>query len=151
MKELTDSIEIYASNEEVFNAIIKVLSSDEGYRMWNPEHRSCRWVKGKPFEKDAVLYVEEYLHGKLHRLKFTNMNIKRNRSIEYKLSFPMSIICPRGSFIIIQNKESCTFKATLSYRMSSILEKVAGNRIKAMKKHIEKEGERLKIIVESKL
>jgi len=151
MKELTDSIEICASAEEIFNAVIKVFSSEDEYRMWNEEHISCRWIKGKPFEKGSILYAEEYLHGKLHKMKFAMINIDKNRCIEYKLLFPVSIICPNGSFKITQNESSCKFTATLTFRLSNILAKLAGNRIKALESHMKKEGEVLKAIVESKI
>jgi len=150
MKKLVDSIEIYASAEDIFNGIIKVLSTEEGYRMWSTDHVSCKWVKGKPFEKESVLYIEEYLHGKLHKMKFAHMNVVRNKSLEYKLRFPMSVICPQGSLRIIQNEESCTFEAMLAFRMSGILFKIAGNQVNALKNHMKEEGERLKAIVESK-
>lgn len=151
MRNLTDSIEIDGSSEEIFNVIIKFLSSEDGYKMWSEDHVSCTWIKGRPFEIGSILYVEEYLHGKLHRLKFSDMNIVDNKSIEYKLLFPVSIICPKGSLEIIQSGESCIFKATLTLRLGKLLTKITRKRIDAMKSHMEKEGRTLKSIVESKL
>lgn len=150
MKDLTDSIEINASSKDIYKMLVEVFSSEEGYRNWHPDHRVCSWVNGKPFEEGSVLYAEEYIHGKMHKLKFTMTGIKKNQSIEYMVSFPMSLIITRGSLSIIQNKESCTFRATLTCRLGGILEKIAKRRMEGLKSHMKEEGERLKEIVESK-
>jgi len=31
---------------------------------------SFRWLKGQPWVEGSVIYAEEYIHGKLHKLKF---------------------------------------------------------------------------------
>ena len=38
--------------------------------MCHKDHTICKWIIGKPFEKGSVLYAEEYLHDKLHKMKF---------------------------------------------------------------------------------
>ena len=67
---LTDSIEINTTPEEVFS-FLTGLVDDESYRAWHQEdHVTLRWLEGQPWTKGSIVYAEEYIHGKLHKLKF---------------------------------------------------------------------------------
>ncbi len=47
---LTDSIEIKATPERVFDFFAHLVD-DESYRAWHPkDHVALRWLKGKPWE-----------------------------------------------------------------------------------------------------
>jgi hypothetical protein len=128
--------------------LIKVFSSEEYFKRWHQDHVKCQWLRGKPFEIGSVLYVEEYLHGKLHKMKFLGTQLDSNRKIEYKLLFPMSMICPKGLFIIEPKGESCIFTATLSFRLGWLFSIFAKSRVEAFKKHVKEEGESLKKFLE---
>ena len=130
MTTLKDTIEIRTTPEKILNSLIKVFSSEENFKRWHNDHITCKWLKGKPFEIGSILYVEEYLHGELHKMKFLSTRLDPNRKIEYKLLFPASIICPRGSFIIEPEGESCIFTATLSFRTSWLFSIFAENRVR---------------------
>ena len=146
MITLKDTMEIKATPERIFECFVHL---EENYRAWHPDHVKCRWLKGKPpAEEGSILYAEEYLHGKLHKLTFLMTKIEPNRKIEYKLLFPMSLICPKGSFIIEATEGSCIFTATLSFRFGWLFSKLAKNRVEAIKKHIKEEGENLKKLLE---
>ena len=77
-------------------------------------------------------------------MKFIISKIEKNKRIEYKLLFPMSIICPKGSFIIESKGDSSIFTATLSFRFGWFLSKLAKNRVEAIRTHMKEEGENLK-------
>ena len=145
MITLIDSIEIKTTAEKIFDWFTHF---EENFKAWHPDHVECRWLKGEPFEEGSILYVEEYLHGKLHKMKFLGTKVESNKKIEYKLLFPISIICPKGSFIIESKGESCIFTATLSFRFGKILSRLAKSRIEATKKHMREEGENLKKLLE---
>lgn len=145
MITLKDSIEIKTTPEKIFEFFVHF---EENYHAWHPDHVACRWLKGKPFEVGSVLYIEEYLHGKSHKMKFLGTKVEVNRKIEFKLLFPMSIICPKGSFIIERKGESCIFTATLSFRFAKFFLKFAKSRVDAIKKHMKEEGENLKKLLE---
>ena len=145
MITLKDSIEIKTTPEKIFKFFVHF---EENFHAWHPDHVECRWLKGKPFEEGSILYVEEYLHGKLHKFKFFGTKVELNKKIEYTLSFPMSIICPKGSFIIEPRRESSIFTATLSFRFGWLFSKLAKNRVDAIKKHMREEGENLKRLLE---
>ena len=141
MITLKDTIEIKTTPEKIFEWVAHL---DENFHAWHPDHVKCRWLKGKPAEEGSILYVEEYLHGKLHKIKFLITKIEPNRKIECKLLFPMSLICPKGSFIIESKRESCIFTATLSFRFAKFFLTFAKNRVEAIEKHMKEEGENLK-------
>lgn len=150
MTTLKDSIKINTPPEKVFNGLIGLFSSEENFKAWHKDHAACRWLKGKPFEKGSVLYVEEYLHGELHQLKFFVTQLVPNRKIEYKLLFPVSVICPNGSFTIELQGKSSIFTSTLSFRIGWLFLILAKRRVEAIKKHMKEEGENLKKILEKK-
>ena len=151
MAIIKDSIEIKASPKEVFNGLVKVFSSQEYFKKWHKDHVKCQWLKGKPFEKGSILYVEENLHGRLHKMKFLGTKLELYRRIDYKLLFPMSIICPKGSFTVEPKGKSCIFTATLYFRFGRFLTKFAKSKVEAMENHMRDEGENLKKLIEKSL
>ena len=145
MGTLEDSIQIKATPEKVFKWLVHI---EENCRVWHPDHIDLRWIKGKPFEEGSTLYFEEYLHGKLHKGKFLCSRVEPDRKIEYRPLFPMSIICPKGSFIIKPKGECCIFTATTYLRVGPLFSRLAKNNIEAIRKHIKEEGENLKRLLE---
>lgn len=145
MTILRDSIEISATSQKTFAWLVHLA---ENYRAWHPDHVECYWLKGKPAEEGSILYVEEHIHGSLHKMRMRITRIEPAKRIEYKVLFPMSIICPEGSFIIEPKEESCIFTATLSFRFGKMLSKLAKDRVEALKKHMKEEGESLKRLLE---
>ena len=151
METIKDTIEIKTTPQKIFDGLIKVFSSQEHFKEWHKDHVRCQWLNGKPFEEGSILYVEEHLHGKLHKMRFLSTQLEPNRRIEYRLLFPMSIICPRGSFSVEPKRGSCIFTATLTFRFSWFLKKYANDNVVAMKDHMREEGENLKKIIERDL
>ena len=142
---LRDSIEIKVTPQKTFDWLVHL---EENYKAWHPDHVECYWLKGKPAAEGSILYVEEYIHGSLHKMRSRITKIEPTERIEYKFLFPMSLICPEGSFIIEPKGESCIFTATLSFRFAKILPKLAKGRVEALKKHMREEGENLKRLLE---
>jgi hypothetical protein len=148
MDTVKDIIEIKTTPEKIFDGLIKVFSSQEYFKKWHKDHVKCQWLKGKPFEEGSILYVEEYLHGELHKMKFLTTQLEPNRKVEYRLLFPMSIICPRGSFTVEPKEESSIFTATLTFRFGWLFTKFAKSNVEGMKNHMREEGENLKKLLE---
>ena len=151
---LTDSIEIKTTAEKLFNFLINIVD-DESYRAWHKEdHISFRWLKGQPWEEGSVMCAEEYIHGKLHKLKFTVTKIIPNRRIEYSpVSRFLRIYFPKNEFIIEKGGESSIFIASGTYRLAWIartfFKKAVQNGLSSVKRHMKEEGENLKRILES--
>ena len=79
---LEDSIEIKTTAKDVFNFLTGIVD-DDTYKAWHKEdHVSLRWLKGDPWTEGSVLYAQEYIHGKLHKLKFKIKKIAPNKKIE---------------------------------------------------------------------
>ena len=60
------SVDINVAPEVVYDWLLQL---DVNYKAWHPDHGDCNWLKGKGFEEGAILYSEQILHGKLHKLK----------------------------------------------------------------------------------
>ncbi len=148
MVTLTDSIEIKATPEQVFNWLTNIKTGKD-YQAWHPDHADFRWTKGEPFQVGSVVYFEEYLHGEMHKLKFLCTKVVPNRLIEYKPSFPWSIFMPKSQFVMEpRGEKGCVFTATISFRAGSLFKKLSKKRVEAVKQHMKEEGENLKKILE---
>jgi len=151
---LTDSIEVRTTPEKVFNYLTGIVD-DESYRAWhNADHVSSRWLKGQPWKAGSVMYAEEYLHGKLHRLEFKVTKVVPNRHIEYvPTSRFLRRYFPKNEFIIKQKGDSCLFVASVTFRAGWIVrtffKKAMENGLSSVRKHMKEEGENLKRILES--
>jgi hypothetical protein len=144
MVTIKDSIEIKTTGDRIFDFLINL---DKHYQEWHPDHIKCFYESGKA-EKGALVYYEEYLHGELHKIRSKIVNIVANKKIEFKNSFPFSLICPKGSFIIEQKGESSILTATLSFRFGKMLLKFAKDRYESLKKHMDEEGKNIKRLLE---
>jgi len=100
---LTDSIKSKTTPESIFNFLTSIVD-DDSYRAWHKEdHVSLRWLKGQPWVEGSVIYAEEYIHGKLHKLKFKITKIVPNERIEYTpVSRFLRKFFPKNEFMIEQ-------------------------------------------------
>jgi hypothetical protein len=54
--------------------VLTGIVDDDSYRAWHQkDHVRLRWLEGKPWAEGSVMYAEEYLHGKLHKLKLRHI------------------------------------------------------------------------------
>ena len=153
---ITDSIEVKATPEEIYTFLTGIVD-DEGYRAWHEqEHVAFRWVKGPPWVEGSVMYVEEYLHGKLHKLKLLVTRIVPNERIEYvPTSRLLRLFLPKNEFIIERTgEETSLFIASGTYRLGWIgktfFKKAVESALASVRKHMKEEGENLKRILESR-
>ncbi|MGD8725573.1 MAG: hypothetical protein PVG00_16645, partial [Desulfobacterales bacterium] len=110
--------------------------------------------KGKPWAEGSVLYTEEYLHGKLHKLKFKITKIVPNQKIEYSLvSRLVRKFFPKNEYIIEPKEDACRFIASGTYRISwlgkTFFKKAIHRGLAGMKKHMHEEGQNLKKVLEN--
>ncbi len=144
MITLSDSTEIKTTPDKIFEWL-KTL--DQHYKEWHPDHVKWTNITGS-FEEGAIICYEEYLHGELHKAKAKITKLEENKTIEFKNLFPLSIINPKGSFIIESQGENTIFTATLSFRFGWFFKKFVMNRVEAITKHMKEEGENLKRLLE---
>ena len=143
MVTLNESIEIAAPPEEVFDWFRNL---DKNYKSWHPDHARWRFEGG--FEEGTRCQYEELLHGDLHRVNAVLVKVVDNRLIEFRNTFPMSLLCPGGSFIIEPSGVGSLFTATLSFRLGWLLSVLAGRRVDAIRRHMREESQNLKRIIE---
>jgi len=144
MITLKDSIEIKTTPKKIFEWFAHF---EENFRAWYPNHVQCCWLIGKLREEDLILYVGEHLHGKLHKIKFLITKIEPNRKIEYKLLFPTSIFCPKGSFIIKPKRKGRVSTVTLSFRFGCYFQSLRRMELRLLKNICSKKW-RIKRILE---
>ncbi len=151
MLEIIDRILIKSSPEKVYNALINIFKSSENYKKWHKDHICCSWRKGNDFQKNSVLYAEEYLHGIPHKLYFRIISSSPPNSFHYKMIFPYSLVISGGSFLINKIYDDVEFKATLSFRFKFIISTFFKKILESIKTHMKEEGETIKMLIEDDL
>lgn len=151
---LRESIEIKTTPEKIFDFFAHLVD-DESYRAWHPEdHIALHWSKGNPWEEGSVVYAEEYVHGKRHKLKFVVTKVVPNRKIEFApLSRFLRIYFPKNTFTIEPKGDTCIFTALGWLRVGKLVKIFARDKLEkglsSVRKHMKEEGENLKRILES--
>ena len=151
---LTDSIEIETTPEKIFEFFFSLVD-DESYRAWHPEsHVALRWIKGQAWQENSVVYAEEIIHGKLHKLKFVVTEMVFGEKIEYApVSRLLRIYFPRNSFTVQRKGDRCIFTASATYRVGRLAKIFAKKHLErgltSVRQHMEEEGQNLKKILEA--
>ena len=131
------------------------IRDDESYRAWHPEdHVSFQWVKGGPWEEGSIVHADEYIHGKLHKLKFIVTKLVPNKEIEYvPVSRILRFYFPMNRFVIEPTETGCAFIAEAHLRVGKLAKMFAKNKLEegltTVRKHMKEEGENLKSILET--
>jgi hypothetical protein len=150
MISLIDRIEINTTADKVFAWL---GSMPQQYTSWHPDHVSCRVLKGSMFEVGSEMECEEYLHGKLHKMRFRVLEVYPGRRIEYGI-----VGMGRGAFEIEGAEGKVSFIAEL--RIGSDIPLIGqlvdivfriffSGRLLAMREHMAEEGRNLKAILEA--
>lgn len=146
---LEDTININTTPEEIFN----FFEHAENYKLWYPDHVVCRWIKGNPLEKGSIEYVEEYAHGRLHKLKVVYTKSVRNKEVEFKITNPIwRIFWPKNTLSVEKKDNFCIFTAKTYFRLGPIssFSKRTKKQLESIRQHMKEEGENLKKILEKK-
>jgi uncharacterized protein YndB with AHSA1/START domain len=152
---LTDSVKIGVPPEKVFEFFLQIVD-DATYRAWHPDdHVAFRWIRGNPWEVGSVAYAEEFLHGKLHKLKFSVSKVAPNREIIYSpVSRLIRMFFPENRFEIEHSGDGCIFTAKGHFRFGRIAKALAKQKLEvgllSVRKHMKEEGENLKRLLEER-
>ena len=150
---LTESIEIRTTPERIFGFFLHIVD-DASYRAWHPQdHVAFRLIRGQPCRPGSVVYAEERIHGRRHKLKFLVKEVVPNRKIEFvPLSRLLRIYFPRNTFLIEARDRSCVFTASSVVRVGHLVKLLARNRLEqglaSARRHMREEGENMKRILE---
>lgn len=146
MITLTHSISINAPAKKIFDFFMNLR---ENYRAWHPDHTDCRYLTDGPLGQGSVIYIEENLHGKPHKLKLKITKLERYSRIEYT-----TIMGAKGVFAVEPKDErSSVFTAELHFGtripVISILVDILliiflSRQLKAIEQHMVEEGINLK-------
>jgi hypothetical protein len=128
---LTESIAIRAMPEKVFRFFLNIVD-DATYRARYPEdHVALRWIKGEPWEEGSVVYAEQCLHGRRHKLKLLIMKVVPTRRIEFAaLSRILRVYFPKNTISTEPKENSGVFTATGCVRVGWLLKNFAGKKLR---------------------
>lgn len=148
MIRLRDSVLINVPPERVW-AWLNELPTH--YRTWHPAHVTCRYEHGDRLEVGAVLYAEEFLHNRLHRLRLKATEVVPGRALRYRgHGFT-------GAFLVDPANSATSFTAELAFGMrlgvlgsvlDTLLRKLLGPRLATFQVHMHEEGVNLKQLLE---
>ncbi len=150
MISLRDSIEIHTTPGQLF-AWLKRMP--QAYKSWHPDHVACRLLHGSMLEAGSEVECEEYLHGKLHTMRFCITEVIPDERVEFEIKG-----LGKGAFAAQVNGDLVRFVAELEIGLDvpmigSVFDLVFSwlfrQRIESMRQHMAEEGRNLKAILES--
>lgn len=150
MISLSDTIEIHTTPGKLFAWLGRM---PEEYESWHPDHVACRVLHGSVLEVGSEIECQEYLHGKLHSLRFRVTKVIPDRRVEFVIER-----MGRGAFEAQANGDTVTFVAELDIGSDApivgrfvdfIISRLFNQRIESMRQHMAEEGRNLKTILES--
>jgi hypothetical protein len=149
---LKDAVEIRASPEQIVEFF---LNFKENFHAWHPDHVECHYLTPGPLKENSVIYVEEYLHGELHKLKLHITKIQPNSRIEYK-----TFLGTKGIFVIEPRDTDTLFTAEMHMGtqiplLGKLIDRIMwvffSRRLEGLKQHMVEEGQNLKKILEQRV
>ena len=149
MITLKDAVEIRASPEQIVEFF---LNFKENFHAWHPDHVECHYLTPGPLKENSIIYIEEYLYGKLRKLKLHITKIQPNSRIEYK-----TFLGTKGIFIIEPKETGTLFKAEmhmgtpiplLGKLRDRIMRMFFSRQLEGLQQHMAEEGQNLKKILE---
>jgi hypothetical protein len=150
MISLRDSIEIHTTPGQLF-AWLGRMSQE--YESWHPDHVACRFLHGSTLEVGSEIEYEEYLHGKLHSMRFRMTKVVPDKRVEFEVEG-----MGRGAFEAQANGDTVRFLAELDIGLDApiigrlfdfVFSRLFNQRIESMRQHMAEEGQNLKAILES--
>ncbi len=150
MIRLRDSITIRTTPEQLFNWL---ESMPQEYGSWHPDHVSYQVLSGSMQQVGSQVECKEYLHGKLHSMRFRLTKLDPGRRMEYEIA-----ALGKGAFEVIPKGEEVEFVAEVDLGSEApLIGRVADaalrimfrRRLEAMREHMREEGVNLKKIIES--
>ena len=149
MISLRDSIEIQTTPQELF-AWLGRMSQE--YNSWHPDHVSFRVIHGSMLEVGSEIECQEYLHGKLHSMRFRMTKVIPDKRIDFEV-----VGMGRGTFEVHDIGDTVMFCAGLDIGTDTpiigrlfdfIFSWFFEQRIESMRQHMVEEGENLKQLLE---
>ena len=150
MISLCDRIEIQTTPNQVF-AWLERLPQE--YRAWHPDHVACLVIQGSMLEVGSVIECKEYLHGKLHSLRFRMTRVVPGKRVEFVIEK-----MGKGAFEVQAKDNLVIFVAELAIgseypvigsAFDLMFSIIFQKRLDAMRQHMKEEGENLKAILET--
>jgi hypothetical protein len=150
MITLSDTIEINAAPRQLFAWLERM---PQEYTSWHPDHVACRVLHGSMLEVGSEIECQEYLHGKLHSMRFRMTKVVPEKRIEFEV-----VGMGRGAFEAQANIDTVRFVAELEIGSEApiigrlfdfFFSRLFTQRIESMRQHMAEEGYNLKVILES--
>ncbi len=150
MISLRDSIEIHTTPSQLFAWLGQL---PQVYEAWHPDHIACRLLHGSILEVGSEIECEEFLHGKLHSMRFHMEKVIPDRRVEFVIEG-----MGKGAFEAETDGDKVRFIAELDIGSDApiigklfdfIFPRIFRRRIDAMEQHMAEEGRNLKAILES--
>ena len=149
MISLRDSIEIQTTPQELFAWLGRM---PQEYKSWHPDHVACRVIHGSMLEVGSEIECQEYLHGKLHSMRFRMTKVVPNKRVEFEVEG-----MGRGTFEAQVTGDTVRFVAGLDIGTDApvigrlfdfVFSWFYEQRIESMRQHMIEEGENLKRLLE---
>lgn len=150
MISLRDSIEIYTTPRNLFAWLDRLPAV---YTSWHPDHVACKVLHGSMLEVGSEIECEEYLHGKIHSMRFRMTKVVPDKRVNFVIegigqgAFEAEVSGDKVRFIA--ELDIGSDKPIIGRLFDLIFPLFFNKRIEAMRQHMAEEGRNLKLILES--
>lgn len=150
MIRLQDRIEIRATPEQVWTWLDDL---PQVYLSWHPDHVACRVLHGSLLTVGSEFECREYLHGKLHTLKFRMTKVIPNERVEYVVyglghgAFETKTSQGVGVHFVAELDIGSDIPI-IGWTVDKIFQWFLKSRLESMQQHMREEGHNLKAILE---
>ena len=110
---LRDSIEIHTTPGQIFAWLGRL---PQVYTLWHPDHVACRVLHGSLLEQGSEFECEEYLHRKLHTMRFRVTKVFADKRIEFDV-----VGMGRGAFEVQEYRDKVKFVAELEIGSDALI------------------------------
>ena len=98
MIQIAQTTRVAATPEEAWDLFVNM---DTHYEDWHREHLRWRWLDGRPLEKGAVWFADEYFGWMRLSCRFFVTDADPQRFFAFAVGFPNSLVRSGGSFTFV--------------------------------------------------
>ena len=152
MIRLQDQIEIRTTPEQIWSWLDDL---PQVYQSWHPDHVDCRMLHGSLLTVDSEVECQEYLHGKLHTLRFRMTKVIPNKRVEYVVDGlghgAFETQTSKGGWVhFVAELDIGSDTPIIGWTVDNIFQWFFNARLESMRQHMREEGQNLKAILEAK-
>jgi len=151
MIRLRDRIDIRTNPDQVWSWLDDL---PQVYPSWHPDHVNCSVLHGSLSTVGSEVECQEYLHGKLHTMRFRTTKVIPNKRVEYEVkglgrgAFETQT-SPGAGVYFVAELDIGSDAPIIGWAVDKLFKLFFKARLESMQQHMGAESHNLKAILEA--